>query len=248
MWLFGILYKAKLVLHNFNDVQCPLAYIHNLKYYIYMLWPVWPSWLGHHPAKQKVTVLIPDQGICLCSRFSSQSGCTSNQCFSLISMFLSLFLFLSLPSPVSLKKKKKSISICSSEDKKIKNKIYLCIHIYIEREAHICFSLLVEKIINACFLYGFREDMVKANKESKHSMYYSGRVKTLCLQKNTALWIGTGGGSVLLLDLSTRRLIRTIHNCYDSVRVMMPAQLGKFLSARFFLFSEMMKSVNVILI
>ncbi|KAM5335932.1 leucine-rich repeat serine/threonine-protein kinase 2 isoform 2-T2 [Glossophaga mutica] len=76
-----------------------------------------------------------------------------------------------------------------------------------------------------------KEDMVKAHKESKHSMYYSGRVKTLCLQKNTALWIGTGGGSVLLLDLSTRRLIRTIHNFYDSVRVMMTAQLGNLKNA-----------------
>ena len=119
-------------------------------------------------------------------------------------------------------------------------------HIYIG--THLFYHLIVEKIINACFLYGFREDMVKANKESKHNLYYSGRVKTLCLQKNTALWIGTGGGSVLLLDLSTRRLIRTIHSFYDSVRVMMTAQLGKFLPARFFLFSEMTKYVNVILI
>ncbi|XP_064140451.1 leucine-rich repeat serine/threonine-protein kinase 2 isoform X2 [Loxodonta africana] len=70
------------------------------------------------------------------------------------------------------------------------------------------------------------EEMVKGNKESKHQMSYSGRVKTLCLQKNTALWIGTGGGHILLLDLSTRRLTRIIHNFYDSIRVMMTAQLG----------------------
>lgn len=57
-------------------------------------------------------------------------------------------------------------------------------------------------------------------------MSYSGRVKTLCLQKNTTLWIGTGGGHILLLDLSTRRIIRIIHNLCDSVRVMMTAQLG----------------------
>ncbi|XP_010613731.1 leucine-rich repeat serine/threonine-protein kinase 2 isoform X1 [Fukomys damarensis] len=67
---------------------------------------------------------------------------------------------------------------------------------------------------------------VKVNKESKHKMSYSGRVKTLCLQKNTALWIGTGGGHILLLDLSTRRIIRIIYNFCDSVRVMMTAQLG----------------------
>ncbi|KAM5287998.1 LOW QUALITY PROTEIN: leucine-rich repeat serine/threonine-protein kinase 2 [Ctenodactylus gundi] len=70
-----------------------------------------------------------------------------------------------------------------------------------------------------------KEVMVRANKESKHKLAYSGRVKTLCLQKNTALWIGTGGGHILLLDLSTRRVIRIIYNFCDSVRVMMMAQL-----------------------
>ncbi|XP_021092171.1 leucine-rich repeat serine/threonine-protein kinase 2 [Heterocephalus glaber] len=71
-----------------------------------------------------------------------------------------------------------------------------------------------------------KEITVKVNRESKHKMSYSGRVKTLCLQKNTALWIGTGGGHILLLDLSTRRIIRIIYNFCDSVRVMMTAQLG----------------------
>ncbi|XP_034501314.1 leucine-rich repeat serine/threonine-protein kinase 2 isoform X4 [Ailuropoda melanoleuca] len=70
-----------------------------------------------------------------------------------------------------------------------------------------------------------KEEMVKVSAESKHKLSYSGRVKTLCLQKNTALWIGTGGGHILLLDLSTRRIIRIIHNFCDSVRVMMTAQL-----------------------
>lgn len=71
---------------------------------------------------------------------------------------------------------------------------------------------------------------MKVNKESKNNMSYSGRVKTLCLQKNTALWIGTGGGYMLLLDLSTLRLIRVIDDFCDSVRVMMTAQLGTCLS------------------
>ncbi|XP_017652783.2 leucine-rich repeat serine/threonine-protein kinase 2 isoform X2 [Nannospalax galili] len=71
-----------------------------------------------------------------------------------------------------------------------------------------------------------KEVMVKTNRESKHKLSYSGRVKALCLQKNTALWIGTGGGHILLLDLSTRRVIRIINNFCDSVRVMVPAQLG----------------------
>ncbi|KAM6417413.1 leucine-rich repeat serine/threonine-protein kinase 2 [Pluvialis apricaria] len=78
----------------------------------------------------------------------------------------------------------------------------------------------------------FLKDKVeKLNKESKHKLAYSGRVKTICLQKNTALWIGTGGGHILLLDLSTRRPVRVIDNFYDSVRVMITAQLGSLKSA-----------------
>ncbi|XP_027745929.1 leucine-rich repeat serine/threonine-protein kinase 2 [Empidonax traillii] len=71
----------------------------------------------------------------------------------------------------------------------------------------------------------------KLNKESKHKLAYSGRVKTICLQKNTALWIGTGGGHILLLDLSTRRPVRVIDNFCDSVRVMITAQLGSLKNA-----------------
>ncbi|XP_062438422.1 leucine-rich repeat serine/threonine-protein kinase 2 isoform X2 [Rhea pennata] len=82
---------------------------------------------------------------------------------------------------------------------------------------------LCELIDCAHFL---REDVAKLNKESKHKVAYSGRVKTICLQKNTALWIGTGGGHILLLDLSTRRPIRVIDNFCDSIRVMLTAQLG----------------------
>lgn len=75
-----------------------------------------------------------------------------------------------------------------------------------------------------------KEDMVKANQEPKQRMSYSGRVKSLCLQKNTALWIGTGGGAVLLLDLSTRRVLCIIHNQFESVRGMMMTQLGSLKS------------------
>uniref|UniRef100_A0A8C4KK52 non-specific serine/threonine protein kinase n=1 Tax=Dromaius novaehollandiae TaxID=8790 RepID=A0A8C4KK52_DRONO len=71
-----------------------------------------------------------------------------------------------------------------------------------------------------------KEEVAKLNKESKHNVAYSGRVKTICLQKNTALWIGTGGGHILLLDLSTRRPVRVIDNFCDSIRVMLTAQLG----------------------
>ncbi|XP_074937446.1 leucine-rich repeat serine/threonine-protein kinase 2 isoform X1 [Phalacrocorax aristotelis] len=78
----------------------------------------------------------------------------------------------------------------------------------------------------------FLKDKVeKLNKESKHKLAYSGRVKTICLQKNTALWIGTGGGHIFLLDLSTRRPVRVIDNFCDSVRVMITAQLGSLKNA-----------------
>ena len=57
--------------------------------------------VGHHPAKQKVSGLIPTQGTCLGCRFGPQSGQVqeaTNQCFPLTLMFLSPF---SLPSPLS---------------------------------------------------------------------------------------------------------------------------------------------------
>ncbi|KAI6079098.1 Leucine-rich repeat serine/threonine-protein kinase 2 [Aix galericulata] len=71
-----------------------------------------------------------------------------------------------------------------------------------------------------------KEEVEKLDKELKQKVAYSGRVKTICLQKNTALWIGTGGGHILLLDLSTRRPVRVIDKFCDSVRVMLTAQLG----------------------
>uniref|UniRef100_A0A8B9D1Y7 non-specific serine/threonine protein kinase n=1 Tax=Anser brachyrhynchus TaxID=132585 RepID=A0A8B9D1Y7_9AVES len=71
-----------------------------------------------------------------------------------------------------------------------------------------------------------KEEVEKLDKELKQKVAYSGRVKTICLQKNTALWIGTGGGHILLLDLSTRRPVRVIDKFCDSIRVMLTAQLG----------------------
>lgn len=110
----------------------------------------------------------------------------------------------------------------------------VCVCIYRERHTFFLISLFLKKVLMHTFLTVFREKLVKANKEAKHQMSYSGRVKTLCLQKNTALWIGTGGGHILLLDLSARRIICIIHSFCDSVRAMMTAQLGKFLSFRSF--------------
>ncbi|XP_063164052.1 leucine-rich repeat serine/threonine-protein kinase 2 [Candoia aspera] len=71
-----------------------------------------------------------------------------------------------------------------------------------------------------------KEEVPKLNKESKQQLSYPGRVKSICLQKNTALWIGTGGGHIFLLDLSTRLPIRIIHDFCRSVRLMMTTQLG----------------------
>ncbi|XP_026533023.1 leucine-rich repeat serine/threonine-protein kinase 2 [Notechis scutatus] len=66
----------------------------------------------------------------------------------------------------------------------------------------------------------------KLSMESKQKLAYPGRVKSICLQKNTALWIGTGGGHLLLLDLSTRLPIWIIQGFCRSVRFMMTTQLG----------------------
>ncbi|XP_048357550.1 leucine-rich repeat serine/threonine-protein kinase 2 [Sphaerodactylus townsendi] len=71
-----------------------------------------------------------------------------------------------------------------------------------------------------------KEEVPKLSKEAKQNLAYPGRVKTICLQRNTALWIGTGGGHILLLDLSTRLPIRIISDFCDSVRLMTTAQLG----------------------
>ncbi|KAG8510362.1 LOW QUALITY PROTEIN: Leucine-rich repeat serine/threonine-protein kinase 2, partial [Galemys pyrenaicus] len=71
-----------------------------------------------------------------------------------------------------------------------------------------------------------REDAAPGS-EDRPAAARAARVKTLCLQRDSALWVGTGGGCILLLDLSTHRLIRVIRGFYDSVRGMVTAQLGK---------------------
>ncbi|XP_039210433.1 leucine-rich repeat serine/threonine-protein kinase 2 isoform X2 [Crotalus tigris] len=71
-----------------------------------------------------------------------------------------------------------------------------------------------------------KAEVPKLNRESKQKLAYPGRVKSICLQKNTALWIGTGGGHIILLDLSTRLPIRIIHDFCRSVRMMRTTQLG----------------------
>ncbi|KAM4748897.1 leucine-rich repeat serine/threonine-protein kinase 2 [Rhinophrynus dorsalis] len=76
-----------------------------------------------------------------------------------------------------------------------------------------------------CFQF-LKEDLAKQRKLKPQDSYAT-RVKALFLQKNTALWVGTGGGHILLIDLSTRRPIRVIYTFCDSIRTMVPAQLDK---------------------
>ncbi|XP_073475784.1 leucine-rich repeat serine/threonine-protein kinase 2 isoform X2 [Aquarana catesbeiana] len=71
-----------------------------------------------------------------------------------------------------------------------------------------------------------KEEIVKQRKLKKEDSY-TARVKALFLQKNTALWVGTGGGHILLIDLSTRRPLKIISSFCDSIRSMIPAQLDK---------------------
>ncbi|XP_044136143.1 leucine-rich repeat serine/threonine-protein kinase 2 isoform X1 [Bufo gargarizans] len=71
-----------------------------------------------------------------------------------------------------------------------------------------------------------KEEIAKQRKIKKEDAY-TARVKALFLQKNTALWVGTGGGHILLIDLSTRRPIRIISSFCDSIRCMVPSQLEK---------------------
>uniref|UniRef100_UPI00398F3D60 leucine-rich repeat serine/threonine-protein kinase 2 isoform X2 n=1 Tax=Pristiophorus japonicus TaxID=55135 RepID=UPI00398F3D60 len=56
---------------------------------------------------------------------------------------------------------------------------------------------------------------------------YSARVKALRLQKTAALWIGTGGGDIILLDLSTHQPIRVINTFCHSIRSMVITQMEK---------------------
>eukprot|EP00062_Callorhinchus_milii_P023550 gi/632982518/ref/XP_007908179.1/ PREDICTED: LOW QUALITY PROTEIN: leucine-rich repeat serine/threonine-protein kinase 2 [Callorhinchus milii] len=70
-------------------------------------------------------------------------------------------------------------------------------------------------------------DCASLLKNDKNLDTYSARVKALYLQKNTALWIGTGGGHIILLDLSTQQPIRVIPKLCDSIRCMVAAQIEK---------------------
>uniref|UniRef100_H3AV73 non-specific serine/threonine protein kinase n=1 Tax=Latimeria chalumnae TaxID=7897 RepID=H3AV73_LATCH len=67
----------------------------------------------------------------------------------------------------------------------------------------------------------------KLNERKVNEVFHSARVKVLYLQKNTALWVGTGGGHVLLIDLSKCWPIRIISQLCDSIRSMVTTQVEK---------------------
>ncbi|XP_066490091.1 leucine-rich repeat serine/threonine-protein kinase 2 isoform X1 [Tiliqua scincoides] len=103
-------------------------------------------------------------------------------------------------------------------------------YIYLAKKNSYFVEIWDKKMEKLCELidcvHFLKEEVPKLNKETKQKLAYPGRVKSICLQKNTALWIGTGGGHILLLDLSTRRPIRIISDFCRSVRFMTTAQLG----------------------
>lgn len=55
------------------------------------------------------------------------------------------------------------------------------------------------------------------------------RVKALLVKHNGTLWIGTGSGQILLVDLPTRQLLQVISPDCHSVRTMAPVLIGTFL-------------------
>lgn len=52
------------------------------------------------------------------------------------------------------------------------------------------------------------------------------RVKALLVQHNGTLWIGTGSGQILLVDLSTRQLLQVISPGCHSVCTMASVLIG----------------------
>uniref|UniRef100_A0A4W3IZP8 non-specific serine/threonine protein kinase n=1 Tax=Callorhinchus milii TaxID=7868 RepID=A0A4W3IZP8_CALMI len=91
---------------------------------------------------------------------------------------------------------------------------------------------LAKKNSHVVELWDKKTDLINFYLNDKNLDTYSARVKALYLQKNTALWIGTGGGHIILLDLSTQQPIRVIPKLCDSIRCMVAAQIGKNLRVR----------------
>lgn len=61
---------------------------------------------------------------------------------------------------------------------------------------------------------------------SKDMESLQARVKALLVQHNGTLWIGTGSGQILLVDLPTRQLLQVISPDCHSVRTMASVMIG----------------------
>ncbi|MGH0126896.1 UNVERIFIED_CONTAM: hypothetical protein FKN15_034353 [Acipenser sinensis] len=75
----------------------------------------------------------------------------------------------------------------------------------------------------------YQDEAKKRNKKLTTEDLRFARVKALLLQQNTTLWIGTWGGLIILLDLSTHQPIQLINSLSDSIISMTTAQIGKWL-------------------
>lgn len=69
---------------------------------------------------------------------------------------------------------------------------------------------------------------VKAVSGEKAKETLQARVKALLVQHNGMLWIGTGSGQILLVELSTCQLLQIISPDCDSVRSMASVMIGTF--------------------
>ncbi|XP_041113504.1 leucine-rich repeat serine/threonine-protein kinase 2 isoform X1 [Polyodon spathula] len=80
------------------------------------------------------------------------------------------------------------------------------------------------ELIDCCRL--FKDEAKKRNKKLTTEDLHFARVKALLLQ-NTALWIGTLGGLIILIDLATHQPIQLINSLSDSIISMTTAQIER---------------------
>ncbi|KAM4677991.1 LOW QUALITY PROTEIN: leucine-rich repeat serine/threonine-protein kinase 2-like [Discoglossus pictus] len=103
-------------------------------------------------------------------------------------------------------------------------------YLYVSKKCSPYVEIWDKKTENICQIldcaHFLKEEFLKRRKQKLEDAY-TARVKALYLQKNTALWVGTGGGHILLIGLSTRCPIRIISSFCDSIRSIVPTQLDK---------------------